>query len=86
MSGGRLICLFLLAFLLGTLYFLNPSKEQHINTLKVKFDNEYEMRHGNDDAFGSRFVYHNYIFFSTTTQVPDDNQENTTTGILGFVF
>ena len=86
MSERRIIRLLLLAFLLGSLYFLNPSREQHIDKLKVKFDDEYTMDQGNDDTFNSRFEYHNYYFFSTTTDNISGEQERTSIGLLGFVF
>jgi hypothetical protein len=86
MSERKIIRLFLLAFLLMTLFFLNPSREQHIDKLKVKFDDEYGADQGNDDAFGNRFEYHDYYLFSTTTDNVSSEHERTSVGLLGFVF
>jgi hypothetical protein len=85
--GERLLIRFIvLAFLFGSLYFLNPSREEHLDKLKVKFNDAYAMDMGNDDAFASRFQYHNYYFFSTTTDNIGDEHEKSSIGLLGFVF
>jgi hypothetical protein len=76
----------LLLFLFGSLYFLNPTREQHLDKLKVKFNDTYALDMGNDDAFASRFEYHNYYFFSTTTDKIGDEHERSSIGLLGFVF
>lgn len=86
MREGFIIRFLIFAFLLGSLYFLNPTKEQHFDKLKVKFNDAYTIDNGNDNAFESRFEFHNYYFFSTTTDRVGDEHERSTIGVLGIVF
>jgi hypothetical protein len=86
MKERRIIRLLLLFFIFGSLCFLNPSREQHIDKLKVKFNDAYNIDQENDDEFSGRFEYHNYYIFSTTTDNLGPGQERSSVGILGFVF
>jgi len=77
--------LFFLVLFLAILYFMNPSPEKHFEKLKKVFPNEYGDDMGDDDTFDNRFTYHDYYFFSTTTENSDGNNSLTSFGILGSV-
>ncbi|UAY51424.1 hypothetical protein [Ferruginibacter albus] len=76
---------FLLVILMALTYFTNPGYEKHLNKLKEKFADEYAQFAESGGDFDAAFEYHNYYFFSTTTDKASDLHELATIGILGFV-
>jgi hypothetical protein len=86
MSNRGVISFILLILLFVTLHLTNPSKDKHLELLKLKMTETYTVYMSNDTAFANRFGYNDYYFFSLTTDQQGDMHETASLGVLGFVF
>jgi hypothetical protein len=86
MSNRGIISFLLVIVFLFVLHFTNPTMDKHLELLKTKFSDEYSAEMGDDNTFASHFAYTNYYFFSITINTASDLHENSSFGILGFVF
>ena len=86
MANRGIISFLLLIILFVALHLTNPSKEKHLELLKVKMADMYATDMGNDTAFSNRFNYNDYYFLSITVDKIGDVQQTSSVGILGFIF
>ncbi len=86
MTNRGMISFLLLILLFVTLHLTNPSKEKHLELLKVKMADMYATDMGNDTAFSKRFDYDDYYILSITVDKIGDIHQTSSVGILGFIF
>lgn len=88
--NGKIVLLVTIVLLLGSLIYLNPTREEHYN----KFNQEFKEMHPESNAFNfdgvidnalsSKTTYKNYLLFSKLVNIQDN--ETITIGYFGDVY